>query len=100
MPFLKMKSKISKDSLREKRILGVSKKPLTDSKKLCSERMEHLATANDNCHNNEQQNIGKACFLNGTYRYALWLRFFFFNLLNPSVFGHVCVVPGVIFFYN
>uniref|UniRef100_A0A1J3KAP1 CTD small phosphatase-like protein 2 n=1 Tax=Noccaea caerulescens TaxID=107243 RepID=A0A1J3KAP1_NOCCA len=63
MPFLKMKSKISKDSLREreKRVLGVSKKP---SKSLCSEtkvsdRMEqHLITATHNCHKNEQENKG------------------------------------------
>lgn len=65
MPFLKMKSK---DSLREreKRVLGVSKKP---SKSLCSEtkvsdRMEqHLITATHNCHKNEQENKGKALFL-------------------------------------
>ncbi|KAL1200681.1 Mitochondrial import inner membrane translocase subunit TIM50 [Cardamine amara subsp. amara] len=63
MPFLKMKSKISKDSLREKNLLGVCKKPHKDLKNSCfepniSERMEHLATATHNCHNNEEKNIG------------------------------------------
>lgn len=66
MPFLNMKR--SKDSLREREngVLGVSKKP---SKSLCSEtkasdRMEqHLVTATHNCHNSEQENKGKASFL-------------------------------------
>ncbi|CAL9225893.1 unnamed protein product [Arabidopsis halleri] len=63
MPFLKMKSKISKDSLREKRVLGVCKKPHKDLKNSCfdskiSERMEHLVTATQNCHNNEEQDLG------------------------------------------
>ncbi|AEE84003.1 SCP1-like small phosphatase 4b [Arabidopsis thaliana] len=63
MPFLKMKSKISKDSLREKRVLGVCKKPHKDVKNSCfdpkiSERMELLVTATQNCNNNEEQNIG------------------------------------------
>lgn len=66
MPYLNMKSKkISKDSVREKRVLGVCKKPHKDFKNSCcepklSERMEHLDTAIDSCHNNEQSNIGKA----------------------------------------
>ncbi|CAB78816.1 putative protein [Arabidopsis thaliana] len=58
-----MKSKISKDSLREKRVLGVCKKPHKDVKNSCfdpkiSERMELLVTATQNCNNNEEQNIG------------------------------------------
>ncbi|VVB12632.1 unnamed protein product [Arabis nemorensis] len=62
-----MKSKISKDSLREKKFLGVCKKPKTISENSCSEpkisrRMEHLDTATLNCLNNEQQHISLDSF--------------------------------------
>jgi len=78
MPYIEMKSKISKDSLREKRVLGVCKKPHKDVKNSCfdpkiSERMELLVTATQNCNNNEEQNIGKACFLNSTNRSVIFL---------------------------
>ncbi|XP_010559263.1 PREDICTED: uncharacterized protein LOC104827730 isoform X2 [Tarenaya hassleriana] len=64
MPFLEMKSKISKDSSREKRVLGVCKKPNTISKcSSCSEckivvQLDDSTTATHTCHCGEQEHFG------------------------------------------